>query len=61
MSNVFRFNVFRTNAYRTEAHLSLFSHGTVFSLIGLDTNKRYQSSTIFSALSDSIQTNITNP
>ena len=31
----------------------------LYSVIGLDTNKRYRYSTILSALSDSIQTNIT--
>jgi hypothetical protein len=47
--------------YRTRYQQTLPVLDNLFSLIGLDTNTRYRSSTIFSVLSDSIQTNITGP
>jgi hypothetical protein len=47
--------------YRTRYKQTLPVLDNLFSLIGLDTNNRYRSSTIFSVLSDSIQTNITGP
>jgi len=47
--------------YRTRYKQTLPVHDNLFSLIGLDTNKIYRSSTIFSALLDSIQTHVTGP
>ena len=47
--------------YWTRYKQPLLVHDNLFSLIGLDTNKLYRSSTILSALSDSIQITITGP
>ena len=47
--------------YRTRYKQTLPVLDNPFSLIGLDTNNRYRSSTFLSVLSDSIQTNITGP